>query len=466
MPDALAHIAARTAAEHDMFHAGAPVVALVSGGADSTALLRLLAEGALGADPAVSVLHVNHLLRGAEAEGDEEFVRGLAADLAVPFRAVRFDVASWASAEGLNVEDAGRRIRYSFAEEELDARCTQLGVRPESGRFATGHTRDDRLETFLMRLATGSGPAGFATLPAARGRLVRPLVDATRVQVVAYLEALDQSWREDETNEDTSRLRARVRHELVPVLRDMAPGAPENVARSLALLADDEELLCGMADEFVRDFTGPAPGGGLALRRAFMATLSRSMARRVVRASLLQAFPSAARLEASHVEALVDGLGDDSFARDLPGGLEARTEYDNLVVRSAGEAPRVAPALLTLPGKVDLGSAGSMTAEEADPTDLPSHPDTALIDAASVADTLVVDAPRAGDRIRPLGMDGTRKVSDVLVDAKVPRHMRAATPVVRDAGRVLWVAGIRLADDAKVTPDTARAFRLTWHREE
>jgi tRNA(Ile)-lysidine synthase len=185
-----------------------------------------------------------------------------------------------------------------------------------------------------------------------------------------------------------------------------------------------------------------------------------------VRAALVETFPDSGRLDASHIEALVDGLSEDSFARDLPGGLEARTEYDNLVVRSAGTAPRVAPALLSLPGKVDLGRAGAMTAEEADPHDVPDHPDTALIDAASVAGPLVVDAPREGDRIRPLGMVGSRKLSDLFVDTKVPRHMRGAIPVVRDGDRVLWVAGVRLADDAKVTPETERAFRLTWHREE
>jgi tRNA(Ile)-lysidine synthetase-like protein len=126
----------------------------------------------------------------------------------------------------------------------------------------------------------------------------------------------------------------------------------------------------------------------------------------------------------------------------------------------------VAPGLLSLPGKVDLGRAGTMTAEEADADDLPDDPDVALIDAASVAGTLLVDAPRTGDRMRPLGMDGTRKLSDLLVDAKVPRRMRAAVPVVRDGDRVLWVAGVRLADEAKVGPGTRRAFRLTWHREE
>jgi tRNA(Ile)-lysidine synthase len=197
-----------------------------------------------------------------------------------------------------------------------------------------------------------------------------------------------------------------------------------------------------------------------------MLTLSRPMARRVVRAALLAEFPQATRLEASHVEAIVDGLPDAGFARDLPGGLEARAEYERLVVRPPGEGPLLAPALLTLPGKAMLGPGGSIVAESAAPDSLLDDPSTALIDADAVGETLVVDSVRPGDRIRPLGMKGSRKVADVLTDAKVPRRRRAVTPVVRDGERVVWVAGVRLAEEAKVTAATRRAFRLTWRREE
>jgi tRNA(Ile)-lysidine synthase len=468
MPAHLPDIATRTARLHDMFPPGAPVVALVSGGADSTAMLRLFASGGIGEDLKVSVLHINHMLREVEADADEAFVRDLAAELGVPFRGVCFDVAAWADEEGLNLEDAGRRIRYRFAEEELDARAAAAKAMPARGRIATAHTRDDRVETFLMRLATGAGPGGLvAPLRATRGRIVRPLVDVSREQIEAYLGDLGQGWREDSTNADTTRLRSRIRHELVPALRSVAPGASDNVARSIALLADDEALLSEMAEAFVRDFTHDVPGGsGVAFRRNLMMTLSRPMARRVVREALLSAFPQASRLESSHVEALVDGLGEDGFARDLPMGLQVRTEYDDLVVARAQDASRVALALLTLPGKADLGPAGVITAEKAESLTLPDDPLTALIDAAAVGDTLVVDASREGDRIRPLGMEGTRKVSDVLTDAKVPRRQRPMVPVVRDGDRVVWVAGLRLADEVKVTPHTLSAFRLSWHREE
>lgn len=459
----LPDIARATATGHGMFPEGAPVVAMVSGGADSTALLRLLAAGDLG-EMRLSVLHVDHALRG-ESAADAEWVRSLCGRLGVACRVVRYDVAGYAADNGLNLEDAGRRVRYRFAEEELDALCGAAEARREDGRVAVAHTLDDRVETFLMRLLTGAGPGGLTGLRAVRGRVVRPLADASRADVVGYLGALGQEWREDRTNLDTTRLRARVRHDVLPVLEAAAPSFRETVARSLRTLAEEDALLGGMAEAFARDFARLEDDGSLAFDRALMRTLSPAMARRTLREAVLGAFPEASRMEASHIEAVSEGLGDDAFARDLPGGLRAHSEYERLLVRRTAEQPApVEPTLLEVPGAADLGAAGRLTAEEAPPSPVPDDPDSALLDLDAVSPPFVVDAPRAGDRIRPLGMDGTKKVGDLMTDEKVPERQRPATPVVRDGHRVVWVAGVRLADDAKVTPATRRGVILRWQR--
>ena len=174
--------------------------------------------------------------------------------------------------------------------------------------------------------------------------------------------------------------------------------------------------------------------------------------------------PGDRRLEAAHVEALVEGLADDAFARDLPGGLRAETEYGKLVVSRASETPRaVAPSLLPVPGNADLGQAGEIVAVLVDPTDIAGTPDSVTISADGLG-TLVVDGVRPGDRMRPLGMMGTRKLSDLLVDEKVARRHRAAVPVVRDGERVVWLAGVRMSEEYAVGALTARAVRLTWQR--
>ncbi|MDH4139169.1 MAG: tRNA lysidine(34) synthetase TilS [Coriobacteriia bacterium] len=451
-----------TIAQFEMLPPGGMALVLISGGADSTALVRLLANGELAEDIQIRALHVNHLLRGDSADADEAFVRDLCAGLAVPLHVVRYDVAAFAEEQGLNLEDAGRRVRYRFAGEELDAACASAGLAPAEGRIAVGHTLDDRIETFLMRLAQGAGAKGLTSLRPVRGRVVRPLADCSREDIRDYLRELGQEWREDHTNLDTTRLRARIRHELLPVLRDINPRVHDALARTLEILGDEDDLLEEMAEAFARDFAEYAEGG-IRFDRTMMRTLSRPMRRRALRAALKTALPEASRLEFEHVEALVVGIEDDSFARDLPEGIRAVTEYDKMIVsRGFEEVPALAPHLLPVPGVLELGDAGTIRAEESNTRDSSGTPTSIVVDVGEEPSDLVVEGPREGDRMRPLGMDGTKKVSDLLVDAKVPRRARGVTPVVRDGEHVVWVAGVRMSEDYKVTSETTTAVRLTW----
>jgi tRNA(Ile)-lysidine synthase len=443
-----------------MLPPGALVVAMVSGGADSIALLRLLSSGTLG-DLAVSVLHVDHMLRGVESDGDAGFVAATCARLGVECRVVRYDVGAYADAEALNLEDAGRRIRYRFAGEELDARCAAAGLPESAGRIAVAHTLDDRMETFLMRLATGSGAGGLAGMPHVRDRIVRPLLDVRRADVVAYLHDLGQPWREDATNADTSRLRARVRAELLPLLESVNPRFDDALGRMWTVLGEEDELLEGMARAVAADVAAVRPGE-VRIDRAGMLALSRPMVRRTLRFALLSAFPEASRIEFEHVEALADGMCDDRFARDLPDGLRAHTEYATLVISRTPEGSMpMAPALLEAGCTVDLGPAGTMHASLCSPVP-EDDPFVAVIDAEVLTGALTVDSVRPGDRIRPLGMRGTRKLQDVLTDAKVPRASRLLVPVVRDGERIVWVAGVRMSDEYAIGPGTVRALRLEW----
>lgn len=461
--NALPHIALATVQRYTMLPERSVVLAMVSGGADSVALLRLLAAGELGDVAGLFVLHVNHGLRGAEADADQAFVEALCADLGVPRHAVRHDVAAFAEAEGLNIEDAGRRVRYRFAEAELDARCEELGLSPLRGRVAVAHTFDDRLETLLARLVTGAGAGGLRSIAPVRGRIIRPLLDARRADITGHLTQLGQTWREDITNEDTTRQRAWVRHELLPLIERRNPSFDAVAARMIGILGEEDDLLAEMADAFAHDFAR-RDQGALVFERGFMQTLSRPMARRTVRQALLAAFPEASRLESEHIEALVEGLADDSFARDLPFGLRAEAEYSTLrISRRQDVELSVAPGLLPLPGTVDLGAAGEMQAREVPGTTPSTTRLRVTIDADAVHWPLVVDGIRSGDRIRPFGMEGTKKVADLLIDEKVPKRLRAVTPVVRSEERVVWVAGVRLSDECRVHDGTLRIAELVWN---
>lgn len=450
--------------DYDMLPEGAVALALVSGGADSIALLELLALGAVGSVDSLEVLHVNHLLRGEESDADEAFVVARCSELGVACRSVRFDVAAYAADEGLNLEDAGRRVRYRFADEAADELC-ELAAHPASAaRIAVAHSLDDRIETFFMRAIAGAGAGGLASIAPVRGRVVRPLLGTSRAQIRDWLRSRGVTWREDASNRDTERVRALVRHELIPLAESVNPRFRETLARSMDLLADDDELLTEMATAFARDFAEIDPiAGEVAFDRALMRSLSRPMARRTVRAALALALPEASRLEFAHVDAVTQGFADDAFARDLSQGLRAASEYGKMIVtRVGGETPSVAPTLLSIPGIVDLGEAGRVSASVVSPDDVSGTPESVVIDSTSLGDSLVVDRARAGDRMRPLGMEGTRKLSEMLVDAKVPRRNRALVPVVRDGERVVWLAGVRMSEEYRVGPTTISAVRLEW----
>ncbi|MDY0087077.1 MAG: tRNA lysidine(34) synthetase TilS [Coriobacteriia bacterium] len=454
-----------TVTAHEMLPPGSPVVVMVSGGADSVALLRLLAEGHLGEGLHLGVLHINHELRGVEADRDEQFVIAECERLGVACRAMRFDVAGYAAAEGLNLEDAGRRVRYRFADEEADARAAMFDVHPPIARIAVAHTLDDRIETFVMRLLRGAGMGGLASIRPIRGRVVRPLIDVSRDDVQAWLSAQPHGeWREDATNLDTSRLRARVRHEVVPALLVVEPALRSTLARTMRLLSDEDELLDAMAHAFAHDFaaTPTHPADEVALERTMMATLSRAMQRRTVRAALEDTFPDISPLDSEHVEAIVEGMAEESFARDLPEGLRAFSEYGKIVIsHSDKHLPGVAPSLLPIPGSVDLGIYGSIEAALAAGGEASRERFSVVIDAHS-ATAFTVGPVREGERMRPLGMGGSKKLSDLLTDEKVPRRVRAGVPVVRDGDSVVWVAGVRMSDEYKVQPHTTRPVRLTW----
>jgi tRNA(Ile)-lysidine synthase len=458
----LAETVRSTVSEHDMFPRGSAVVVMLSGGGDSVALLRLLADGELGGSLTAVALHVDHMLRGEASDEDRRFCEELCASLGIEMYVEKVDIRALAEAEGLNIEDAGRRVRYERADRVLDEVCAREGLSAATGRIAVAHTRDDRIETTLMRLAQGAGAAGLTSPRPVRDRVVRPLFDCRRADVRAYLEAAEQPWREDETNTDTDRLRAKVRHELLPVFRGINPRFDESLSRTLAVLTDEDDLLAEMAEAFVDDWLEVGEGE-ISFDRAMLGTLSRPMLRRTIRAALARTFPQLSRLEFDHVEILVDGVDEDGFAHDLPGGVRAYDEYGRMVVTgSGGEPPLLASRELPVPGELDLGRAGLIRAIESTGAEGTGTRSSVVVDAGKIEGELEVGPPVAGERMRPLGMEGTKKVSDLLADEKVPRRRRPLTPVVRDRSGVVWVAGVRMSEAHKVDETTERAIGLEW----
>ncbi len=266
----------RTLAERQLAAPDAAVLLMVSGGSDSTALAYLAAElrdaGELGP---LAMLHVNHQLRGADADGDAQFVAALAEALGIPLFACEVDVAGEAQRTGGNVEAVARSERYLAANEALRSMAFHEGCPLSEARIFTAHTADDRIESFYMRSIVGTGPGGFRSMLYRNGPVARPLLDATRDELRAYIEqraAADAAptpdapcvrdgqgalWREDATNAHTDRFRAYVRHEVVPQAKAWNPRMPESLVRTMNLIAEEDDMLDAMAGQAIAAHVAP-----------------------------------------------------------------------------------------------------------------------------------------------------------------------------------------------------------------
>jgi tRNA(Ile)-lysidine synthase len=421
---------------------GAHLLVAVSGGPDSTALLAGLAELAPGRGLVLTAGHVEHGLRGAAGAAESRAVQALAARLGLACV-----VRAATVAPGPGVEARARRARYRA----LASMATAVGAT----HIATGHTQDDQVETVLLRLLRGSGRGGLGAMRPVRGRLVRPLLGVSRADVRRFLVERDLDFARDLSNADLRFTRNRIRRLLLPLLQqEFNP----RLAPALAALAErwreEEDFLAAAAAARAAEVER---GDALAVS---VATLPPALGRRIVRAWLERGTRRA--MSAAHVArvlALAGGRGRGAVA--VPGPARVRREGGVLVRRPGRTADTTGFAFRVEPGS-DFAAAGGEWRLALSPArtrrageDRPSDTAHALFDADALPGELLLRSPRPGDRLELLA-GGTRKLQDVLVDAKVPREARRAVPVLVGGGRILWVAGVARGVGAAITPATTR----------
>ena len=451
-----------TIARHDLIPPGTRVLAAVSGGADSVALALALARLAPERGfTLAAIAHLHHGLRGAEADEDQRLVQALAARLGVPCITAREDVAARAAESGESIETAARRLRYAF----LEAAASEA----RADRIATGHTADDQAETVVMRLMRGAGLHGLSAIRPRNGRVIRPLIEARRSAVEAFLREAGERWREDASNADIALARNRVRHEALPALKAIAgDGVVEALARTAWLIQDDADELDRQAIEM--SAAAVLPDG--ALDMDVLAAASPALARRVIRTALEQA-ADGRFLSLEHVEA-VRSLMKQGAARavQLPGIVASRDGGCIRIVPAAAGRRRPVPfeTPLPVPGSAGVPGTGLVLSAEVGTVTTPEL--TALrarADAVAVqgveSGRLTVRSRRPGDALRPLGAPGRRKLQDVFVDHKIGREERDRVPlVVDDRGRIIWVVGHTIADEFRVTSPEASVLLLKVRR--
>jgi tRNA(Ile)-lysidine synthase len=452
---------ARYASQHRLWTAETRVVAAVSGGSDSVAMLFVLRElAARGQLVLAGLAHLNHHVRGAEADADAAFCRELAARLEIPAVAGDADVPALAARDGVSLEVAGRDARQQFYREAMQS--------AKAAAVAVAHTRDDQAETVLLRLTRGAGTSGLAGIAPRRGPLVRPVLAVTRGELQQFLQSTGEPWREDATNQDRSIPRNLIRHEVLPLLTSINAGAGAALARAAELLRLDADLLETLANAAYIQIVETTDNNNVVVRSGELTKLPAALATRVARYALETADP-----EGSY--GLEEALALRAFAAGEAGatlpGLRLERFGANAVLISKGSPPKAVEEFelrLAIPGTVEAPhGAWAVSAEGPLPT--PASVDrgasTAIVDARALGDHLIVRPRRPGDRLQPLGAPGRKKVQDVLVDRKVPRDDRDLVPIVTtEKGDIVWVAGQVLADPFRVTSLTSSVVILTLRR--
>ena len=446
----------RTITRHVLLKRGDKVVVGCSGGADSMALLAALLELREEYALRLAVVHFNHRLRRS-AEEDERFVILMARKHGLPVYVRREGIRTYARRHGLNVEEAARERRYNFLRETAG--------RVGASRIATAHTLTDQAETVLMRILRGSGPTGLGGIaPCIDGLIIRPLLEVDRQEVEAYLRARRIPHREDETNRDLRYQRNRVRRRLVPYIeKHFEPKIVRQLGR-LAEISREEERVW---EEFIRAEMDQAiirKKGKDYLNAQRLSTLPPASARRLVRA-FLKAIKGDLRRFSFHDVESVRCLADRKEA-SLPGKLVLRREKGLISVKERSPAPKGfhydwdGGKKLLIP---EVGLSFTARRIRKGKMKLPSYNDDrrVLLEAGKVCFPLLVRSRSEGDRYRPLGSPGRKKLKEIMRAKGIPPGERDRRPVFLSAGKIVWVPGLPVSEDFKITPATKAIYIIS-----
>jgi tRNA(Ile)-lysidine synthase len=451
-----------------MLRPGDRVGLAVSGGADSVALLLLFLELREKLGIVLSVVHFNHGLRGKTSDTDEKFVAKLAAKHRLEFHSASADVAKKAKKERANLEDAARRARYDYFRSLVQSgTCT---------RIAVAHTADDQAETVLAHLLRGTGLAGLGGIHPIVGPVIRPLLNVRRNELRRFLRSRKQSWREDATNLDTKRTRARIRKKLLPLLeKQFQPAIVEHLATLAGLAKEDEAFLDALVEERLRALIQTKEEGArIAVedlippwKKEELTTentedsesieKTRALSTRMVRRIVESVKPRAGQLSANHVEAVLDlaRSGKSGSSIDLPGGVEVRKERDALVFHAIENARE--QTALSKPTKyeykIDLAN-GNVEVKVAElgcvfrfrvidwpPKRGETSRDGVVLDRDRLRFPVVLRNWRPGDRLRPHGHRSAHKLKRLLNAKHICRWERDGWPVLTSGGVLVWARG-------------------------
>lgn len=446
----------QTIEQFDMLETGDRVLAAVSGGPDSVALLHILNEYCTAHGIPLFVVHVNHGLR-SEATEEANYVAALAAQWNLPFRLFEVDVAAMATKQGMSLEQAGHEVRFRcFREAMLQWNITRL---------ALGHHQNDRAETLLLHLVHGCGLDGLASMPPVDGKLIRPLIHVTKAELAEYCNRKQLKYYTDATNLEAGCLRNRIRLELLPQLQEYNPQIVDAITRLQDSCGTDAEYLNQKTQGIWKQW-GIVRNGEVEFPLVEFRRQHKAIQQRLLRKMMTLLTGAATGLTYRQIQDMIKLTESNQGSRQLflSGGIRYVRQYDRIVLRSEREERpgyefewdmREPFDLETWPCTITMWMAenGGRIADNLQ---------TVMVDAECLAERLIIRNRKTGDTVQPIGMQGHKSLKKYMIERKVPADIRDSIPLIESNGEIIWIPGIFLAESVKITRKTRKFAVLQY----
>lgn len=468
-----------TAIKHSMFNLGDAILAGVSGGADSIALVHILLKLSPEFNLSLGIAHFDHELRAAESERDAEFVSSFAHKMNLPFYSEKADVKKYSSQHKLSIEEAGRILRYQF----LSRTAREHGF----NKIALGHQKEDTAETFLINILRGSGPQGLSSIPPKRGIFIRPLINLNRSDIECFIRSESMEHIIDSSNMDPKFLRNRIRHYLIPFLAsEYNPEIVEILNRTAEILRDEQIWLDSLTGKLFERTRVQSDDANIRLSIPELLKMPIAAARRIIRKSVLEIKGNLNGVGFTHMDAVFELINNNKCEKELdfPGPVRIKREKDILVIirrKNRGRVKRqpdhfdrqlcafeyriMGPQTLYIKETdqcIQLSELSSTEILELKKSNFQNvNPREAYMDMASIGYPLVVRSFRSGDHFSPLGLSGFQKLKKFFINNKLPSSERKKIPILEFSEKIVWVAGYRIDDSVKVTPLTQKVLKAS-----
>ncbi|WP_416866249.1 MAG: tRNA lysidine(34) synthetase TilS [Imperialibacter sp.] len=428
--------------KHGLFGAKEKILLAISGGVDSVVMGRLMV--ALGQP--FGVVHCNFKLRGEASDGDEAFVKQLANEWKVQFFSTSFDTIAFAEENGLSIQMAARELRYGY--------FSTLSAQQGNAKIATAHHVNDALETILLNLTHGTGFRGLSGITPARDHFVRPMLAFTGEEIREIAGALALKWREDASNAKDDYERNKLRHRVVPVLEELNPSLGATLKDTLVRLWTTDAAIKGGLEVWQASHVVEKEGyTEVALKGAGEHLMFYLYEYLKAKTSL--PYKSFKQLEAS----IGEGTSGKLFFTDTH---QINLDRGRLIISRTGEDEGEEPIFVDANDKEVVFQFGKLSCQTlAMPVAIDRSEGVALLDADCLRFPLELRRWREGDSFVPLGMSGQKKISDFMIDAKIPVNLKSRVYVLLSGGEVVWVVGKRIDDRCKITAATSRVYKLS-----